>query len=188
MKKHNIYKTTNLVNGRFYWGVHNSVDENDGYLGSGIVLGKAIEKYGEDSFRRKTMVTYESAADAYIWAVKGGWSHLDSQGKNNPMYGRSNPNGVAAMKAANTGSSPSEKTRIKIRESNKGLKRSEEAKQKMRETRADFSGKNNPNYGKHRAHSEETKQKMRIKASDGKNKGQNNPNSRTNRERRKNNV
>lgn len=65
-KCHNIYKTTNLVNGKFYWGVHNSIDENDGYLGSGAVLKKAIEKYGRDSFRRKTMVTYETADAAYF--------------------------------------------------------------------------------------------------------------------------
>lgn len=35
-------------------------------LGSGKILKRAIKKYGEDSFRRKTMVTYESAADAFF--------------------------------------------------------------------------------------------------------------------------
>lgn len=27
MKQYNIYKTTNLINGKFYWGVHDSIDE-----------------------------------------------------------------------------------------------------------------------------------------------------------------
>ena len=65
-KQHNIYKTTNLVNGRFYWGVHNSIDENDGYLGGGTILRKAIKKHGKENFKRKTMVAYETAADAYF--------------------------------------------------------------------------------------------------------------------------
>lgn len=34
-KKYNyVYKTTNSINGRFYYGVHSTDDLNDGYLGS----------------------------------------------------------------------------------------------------------------------------------------------------------
>jgi len=65
MKQYNIYKTTNLVNGKFYWGVHSSLDENDGYLGSGITLRKAIKKYGKENFRRVTKLLYDTAEEAY---------------------------------------------------------------------------------------------------------------------------
>ena len=43
--KHFIYRTTNLLNGKFYVGRHSTTNMNDGYFGSGIVLKKAIEKY-----------------------------------------------------------------------------------------------------------------------------------------------
>ncbi len=37
-----IYKTTNLVNGKFYIGKHQTNDLNDGYIGSGKILRLAI--------------------------------------------------------------------------------------------------------------------------------------------------
>lgn len=51
-----VYKTTNLINGKFYIGQH-SLD-NDEYLGSGIVLLKAIEKYGKENFEREILQEY----------------------------------------------------------------------------------------------------------------------------------
>lgn len=62
---YSIYKTTNLVNGKFYWGVHDSIDENDGYLGSGKILRRAIKKYGKENFRRVTKLLYRTAKEAY---------------------------------------------------------------------------------------------------------------------------
>jgi hypothetical protein len=49
-----VYKTTNLLNGRFYVGVHNS--ESTRYLGSGDLLKSAIKKYGRKNFIRETLV------------------------------------------------------------------------------------------------------------------------------------
>ena len=47
------YKTTNSVNGHYYIGVHKTEDFNDGYIGSGTVLKKAIKKHGkENSLKR----------------------------------------------------------------------------------------------------------------------------------------
>ena len=48
--KHFIYRTTNLLNGKFYVGRHSTTNMNDGYFGSGIVLKKAIEKYGIENY------------------------------------------------------------------------------------------------------------------------------------------
>jgi hypothetical protein len=48
-----IYKTTNTVNGKVYIGKHKTKDLNDGYLGSGKLLCRAIEKYGIDNFARE---------------------------------------------------------------------------------------------------------------------------------------
>lgn len=43
---HYIYKTTCLVTGRFYVGMHSTDDLEDGYLGSGKRLGYSRKKYG----------------------------------------------------------------------------------------------------------------------------------------------
>lgn len=48
-----IYKTTNLVNNKFYIGQDSN--NNPEYLGSGILLQKAIEKYGIKNFVKQTL-------------------------------------------------------------------------------------------------------------------------------------
>ena len=50
-KLHFIYKTTNLINGRYYIGMHSTNNVKDGYLGSGKQLRAAIRKYGEENFQ-----------------------------------------------------------------------------------------------------------------------------------------
>jgi hypothetical protein len=50
-KFHFIYKTTNLLNNKFYIGMHSTSNLKDGYLGSGKSLRYAIRKYGEENFK-----------------------------------------------------------------------------------------------------------------------------------------
>ncbi len=47
--KYTIYKITNLINNRFYIGMHRTKNINDYYLGSGKLIIQAIEKYGEEN-------------------------------------------------------------------------------------------------------------------------------------------
>lgn len=60
-----FYRTENLVTGKYYYGVHATDKLQDGYLGSGKVLKKAIRKYGKDSFVRKDLEFFENALAAY---------------------------------------------------------------------------------------------------------------------------
>lgn len=48
-----VYKTTNLVNGKIYVGLHVTEDLNDDYLGSGKLIQAAIKKYGVENFKRE---------------------------------------------------------------------------------------------------------------------------------------
>jgi molecular chaperone GrpE (heat shock protein) len=65
MKKFNyFYKTTNIINEKFYYGVHSSDKDNDNYLGSGKLLLKAIKKYGRENFKREIIQFFDSFDDA----------------------------------------------------------------------------------------------------------------------------
>lgn len=46
---HYTYKTTCLITGRYYLGMHSTDDLCDPYLGSGTVLSRSIKKYGHDA-------------------------------------------------------------------------------------------------------------------------------------------
>jgi len=48
-----IYKTTNLVNGKFYIG--KDAKNKKSYLGSGKVLKQAIKKYGKENFEKEIL-------------------------------------------------------------------------------------------------------------------------------------
>lgn len=60
-----FYKTTNLVNEKYYYGVHRTDYEIDCYLGSGVALKRAIAKYGKENFVQETLCVFESAKEAF---------------------------------------------------------------------------------------------------------------------------
>jgi hypothetical protein len=48
-KYHYIYKTTNLLSGKYYIGMHSTDNLEDGYLGSGTYLRRSINKHGKEN-------------------------------------------------------------------------------------------------------------------------------------------
>ncbi len=46
---HYLYKTTCIITGRWYIGMHSTCNIDDGYMGSGKILRYSIRKYGKDN-------------------------------------------------------------------------------------------------------------------------------------------
>lgn len=60
-----VYETTNLVNGRKYIGCHKTNDIDDGYLGSGTLIKRAIKKHGEHNFSRKDLFIFDNEQEMF---------------------------------------------------------------------------------------------------------------------------
>ena len=77
-----VYKTTNLINGKIYIGVHRTnPDIFDGYIGCGITqkdkkekilkgFPAAVKKYGYENFKRETLFIYPDTEEGKLQAYK----------------------------------------------------------------------------------------------------------------------
>lgn len=91
-----IYKITNKLNGKYYIGKHQTKDLNDGYMGSGKLITRAIKKHGIDNFTKEILFVFDNedemnAKEAELVVVseetynlcaggKGGWSYVNREG------------------------------------------------------------------------------------------------------------
>lgn len=110
--KYTIYKTTNLFNGKFYIGMHQTTDPNDDYLGSGKLIGRAIEKYGRENFSKEVLYVFDNEKDMIskeaeivtdkfleentkecynlISGGKGGFGYANKTGKSKNLFNKDN--------------------------------------------------------------------------------------------------
>lgn len=65
-----FYRTDNLENGKYYYGVHATDNLQDDYLGSGKILKKAIQKYGKEKFKRQNLKFFNSMLEAYEYEAQ----------------------------------------------------------------------------------------------------------------------
>ena len=99
-----VYKVTNLVNGKIYVGFHKTSKIDDGYMGSGKLIKRAIEKYGIENFHKEIIQVFDNQKDAELleativdkeftlrddtYNVAVGGNVRIMHGHNNPFYGK----------------------------------------------------------------------------------------------------
>ena len=116
-----IYKTTNLINGKIYIGKR--IKDVYGYLGSGKIIKRAIEKYGKENFIREIIEDNiddkGKLSEREIYWIK----YYDST---NPKIGYNITMGGGGFNVHH-----SEETKHKLSIANKGKVRTEEFKKKV---------------------------------------------------------
>lgn len=153
VKHYLIYKITNNLNGKIYIGKHITTNIDDGYMGSGTAIQKAIKKYGIENF------TKEILFDVYGEDLM---NFLEEAIVDESFVSRNDTYNMALGGKGGHPFNVSEETRKKRSESLKGhngywtgKKLAEETKKKISES---HKGINDWMLGKH--HSEATKKKM----------------------------
>ena len=69
-KYHYFYKITNNLNGHFYYGVHNTDNLDDGYMGSGRRLHYAYKKYGIENFTKEILKYFDTSREAFEYEAE----------------------------------------------------------------------------------------------------------------------
>lgn len=146
-----IYKTTNLINGKYYIGKHQTKNINDRYFGSGKAILDAIKKYGKKNFSKEILYVFDNERDMnlkekeiiteeYISTDKN--YNMGVGGEGGPHFkGRKHsPETLKKITEANRRKKQSPETRAKIANANKNRIFSKDTIEKL-------SGKNNSQYG-----------------------------------------
>ena len=167
-----VYKVTNKINDKSYVGYHITENSDDGYLGSGTYIKRAIKRYGTENFEREILehCSFDTVLDRETYWIKklntknpNGYNFTDGGiGSPGRVYSEETKRKIGAK---SKGRIPSEETRLKMSiahkgkklskesiqkrtESRKGLTYSEESKRKISESQKKRLAKHNPCTGK----------------------------------------
>ena len=154
-----IYKTTNKENQKIYIGMHKSETFDENYFGSGVLIKRALQKYGKDAFIVE-LIEWAKTRNELCNREKYWIKHFDSY---NPDVGYNLAYGGDGGDIFHTKSADEqEEIKKKISRCHKGRKQTKEWIEKRK-----LYGEKNPMYGKHLT--QETKEKISNSLSGDKN-------------------
>lgn len=123
-----IYKTTCLVTGKYYIGMHRTYKENDGYMGSGLLLKRSIKKYGLENHKFEILEYCENVE--HLCKREG--EIINEEILQDELCMNLKLGGIGG--ATMTGRKMSQETKDKISQSNKGRTFSEQTRKKISES------------------------------------------------------
>ncbi len=136
-----FYKTTNLINHKFYYGVHSTDNLEDSYLGSGLAIKYAIKKYGKENFKKEILKYFQTSKDAFEYEEKVVGQELlkDPSCYNLKQGGVGNHrhSEESKQKLRKPYGPMSEEHKQKLANSLRGKKRTEETREKMRKPKSE---------------------------------------------------
>lgn len=176
-----IYKITNEIDGKIYIGKHQTKDLDDGYMGSGKHLRRAIDKYGIENFDKEILHIFDNedemntkeaelVTDEFVKedtnynlcpGGQGGWGYVIKNRLHNSFSKNKKSHEIAMKRSMDTRKKlQNDETWSKKKSSNMsiGMKKY-------------FAAGNEPSF-KGKKHTEETKQKMRKPKNQGKKNSQ----------------
>lgn len=120
MKKyHYFYEIRNNLNGKIYRGIHSTNNLNDGYMGSGVGIRNAIQKYGVDSFTKTILRFFDTREELAAYeAEQVNLKFILREDTYNQITG--------GEKHSILGAKLSQEAKDKISKGNRGKKRTEE--------------------------------------------------------------
>lgn len=148
-----VYQTTNLVNNKKYIGFCSKTpNESTTYLGSGVMLSRAIDKYGRENFKKEILKEFDNENDARLFEEQ---CISDVNAVENDEYYNLTKGGYGGFSELAKERQRSLEARAKISEANRGRPVSEKTRKILSEK---LKGTKPWNTGKE--HSAETKEKL----------------------------
>lgn len=151
-----LYQIKNKLNGMVYVGIHKTKNINDGYMGSGKILGHAIKKHGLENFEKTILANFDdeesmrlaeemyvddvflARSDVYNIVNGGGcgWKYVNERGLNKTKSVET----CEKISKTLLENYP-ETTRKAVSEANKGKPKPQEQKDKISESMSKIPGR-----------------------------------------------
>jgi group I intron endonuclease len=137
-----LYRVTNVLNGKYYIGVHKTDNPTDSYLGSGVAIKRAIKQHGRQAFIKTILEAFETECEAYLRekevitqnVVNDPLSYNCTLGGTGNTGSKRSPETKAKMSASGKGHTSSDAVRNAVRNYRTGLKESDETKRRKSES------------------------------------------------------
>lgn len=148
-----LYKIENLLDGKYYIGVHKTSNLDDGYFGSGKRLHKAISKYGIEYFKKNILQFFDNESDMFnaeasivneefvrdrqTYNMKvggnGGWTYVHDNGLNRGFTGKTHSDEIRKkLSEVASNRTVSDITKKKLSENNFAKRNPEEQRKHAR--------------------------------------------------------